>query len=765
MSATQVEAQFLDSAISPLLCYELNICVEYFQHGFNMVFNDSEAIYCLVRSILHPSLRTKTSVLILLAAICLVKGGHELIISSFDRFKKECFEEKRFQTLFGYFQDFEEFHVDFMVRNTFKLRKMESEDLLIQISAYSDNMYDVGQLLEDSEQKSAYQQRLEEVDLELSRVQRSLHQKTDNDLNTLRRVFTQKEQEARNQQSKLESRIQELENLQKSFKSMASVNATSEPPPAPNLNINSAPAAPVPAAATVVVPPPIIPPPPPPAIPFRNSCSVVRTAVAPRYTGIQLCSTNLDLFFRFRYQSYNSQLSSCTTVLCFSAMTIKKRINTKYKLPYLNWTALKPNQVKGTVFSELDDDRVAQQINFDDFEELFKLDPKPISGTPNANATLVRSGQSPSVSSNKKETILDHKRLRNLAITKRKLAMESADLVKAINSFDLNVLNLEKVEILLRMLPTPEEVIQFNIIILVGSIHLCKAERIGQKLQIMSFMGNFSDTVSKLDPLFKTVMTVSKSLKGARKFRKILEIILAYGNYMNSVARGGVYGFRLQSLDSLPFLKSTSNKSITLMHVLAQTVRDKFPELLNFSDEFAAIDKASALSLESLTADVAELEKGYELTKKECALRGESVQVLVQFLAKAETDMKNIRSAATTATQSDEENVARSKAEEKRQNRSLRSNQSDSISEVVNSLKRTTIRPGFGVQRREFTRKRDPGEMGLGTLDDIISGMDLFFFGFQKYISMYQYMMLISTICTFRDLLLRCMHNFTPPLC
>lgn len=32
--------------------------------------------------------RTKASVLVLLAAICLVKGGHELIVAAFDRFKK-----------------------------------------------------------------------------------------------------------------------------------------------------------------------------------------------------------------------------------------------------------------------------------------------------------------------------------------------------------------------------------------------------------------------------------------------------------------------------------------------------------------------------------------------------------------------------------------------------------------------------------------------------------------------------------------------------
>lgn len=39
-------------------------------------------------------------------------------------------------------------------------------------------------------------------------------------------------------------------------------------------------------------------------------------------------------------------------------MTIKKKFQTKYKLPTLNWIVLKPNQVKGTIFSELEDDKL-----------------------------------------------------------------------------------------------------------------------------------------------------------------------------------------------------------------------------------------------------------------------------------------------------------------------------------------------------------------------------------------------------------------------
>ena len=39
-------------------------------------------------------------------------------------------------------------------------------------------------------------------------------------------------------------------------------------------------------------------------------------------------------------------------------MTIKKKIQPKYRLPVLNWVAMKPNQVKGTVFSEIDDEKL-----------------------------------------------------------------------------------------------------------------------------------------------------------------------------------------------------------------------------------------------------------------------------------------------------------------------------------------------------------------------------------------------------------------------
>jgi hypothetical protein len=38
----------------------------------------------------------------------------------------------------------------------------------------------------------------------------------------------------------------------------------------------------------------------------------------------------------------------------------KKPIQTKFRMPLLNWVALKPNQITGTVFTELNDEKVLQ---------------------------------------------------------------------------------------------------------------------------------------------------------------------------------------------------------------------------------------------------------------------------------------------------------------------------------------------------------------------------------------------------------------------
>ena len=110
--------------------------------GFNMVIKHKQAINSIALSLVHKKLRTKALVLELLAAICLLKGGHAIILAAFDNFKQVrddchlqntvqrllavndwcddiCFQEMRethrFQTLVNYFTNPQEFQIEFMV--------------------------------------------------------------------------------------------------------------------------------------------------------------------------------------------------------------------------------------------------------------------------------------------------------------------------------------------------------------------------------------------------------------------------------------------------------------------------------------------------------------------------------------------------------------------------------------------------------------------------------------------------------------------------
>ena len=88
------------------------------------------------------------------------------------------------------------------------------------------------------------------------------------------------------------------------------------------------------------------------------------------------------------------------------------------------------------------------------------------------------------------------------------------------------------------------------------------------------------------------VISASNSVKGSKKLRRVLEVVLAFGNYLNSAKRGPAYGFKLQSLDTLLDTKS-NDKRICLLHYIVETIKEKFPDLMNYDSELMYIDKAS----------------------------------------------------------------------------------------------------------------------------------------------------------------------------
>ena len=74
---------------------------------------------------------------------------------------------------------------------------------------------------------------------------------------------------------------------------------------------------------------------------------------------------------------------------------------------------------------------------------------------------------------------------------------------------------------------------------------------------------------------FLDVIQASKELHRSNRIKRVLEIILAFGNYMNRGNRGNASGFKIQSLNKMVDTKSSIDKKVTLIHHLASVVKVK----------------------------------------------------------------------------------------------------------------------------------------------------------------------------------------------
>uniref|UniRef100_A0A2K5U913 Formin like 2 n=1 Tax=Macaca fascicularis TaxID=9541 RepID=A0A2K5U913_MACFA len=644
-----------------------------YQYGFNMVMSHPHAVNEIALSLNNKNPRTKALVLELLAAVCLVRGGHEIILSAFDNFKEVCGEKQRFEKLMEHFRN-EDNNIDFMVASMQfinivvhsvedmnfrvhlqyeftklgldeyldKLKHTESDKLQVQIQAYLDNVFDVGALLEDAETKNAALERVEELEENISHlseklqdteneamskivelekqlmqrnkeldVVREIYKDANTQVHTLRKMVKEKE-EAIQRQSTLEKKIHELEKqgtikIQKKgdgdiailpVVASGTLSMGSEVVAGNSVGPTTG------AASSGPLPPP------PPPLP----------------------------------------LSSDTPE---TAVKIKKPIKTKFRMPVFNWVALKPNQINGTVFNEIDDERILEDLNVDEFEEIFKTKAQgPAIDLSSSKQKIPQKGSN-------KVTLLEANRAKNLAITLRKAGKTADEICKAIHVFDLKTLPVDFVECLMRFLPTENEVKVLRLYERERKplenlsdedrfmMQFSKIERLMQKMTIMAFIGNFAESIQMLTPQLHAIIAASVSIKSSQKLKKILEIILALGNYMNSSKRGAVYGFKLQSLDLLLDTKSTDRKQ-TLLHYISNVVKEKYHQVSLFYNELHYVEKAAAVSLENVLLDVKELQRGMDLTKREYTMHDHNT-LLKEFILNNEGKLKKLQDDAKIA--------------------------------------------------------------------------------------------------------------------
>ncbi|KAI5255948.1 Formin-Like Protein 2 [Manis pentadactyla] len=737
-----------------------------YQSGFSLVMNHPACVNEIALSLNNKNPRTKALVLELLAAVCLVRGGHDIILAAFDNFKEVCGEQHRFEKLMEYFHN-EDSNIDFMMSSGAqpglghsqvacmqfinilvhsvenknfrvflqyefthlrldlyleRLRLTESDKLQVQIQAYLDNIFDVGALLEDTETKNAVLEHMEELQeqvallterlrdaenesmAKIAELEKQLSQAR-KELETLRERFSESTPMGASRRpsepekmpaphparpSALEVKMEELEEKglirilrgpgdAVSIEILPVAVATPSggdaptpglpmgspsadlpsaaepvsgaappppppPPPLPSLsNQQEAPplapplASPLPGTPDPPPPPPLpggVPPPPPPPPPPSGADGPVPPPPPPPPGGPSdaLVGPGPEMG---------------------PGVKAKKPIQTKFRMPLLNWVALKPSQITGTVFTELNDEKVLQELDMSDFEEQFKT--KSQGPSLDLNALKGKAAQkAPS-----KATLIEANRAKNLAITLRKGNLGANRICQAIKTFDLQALGLDFLELLTRFLPTEyersliarfereqrpmEELSEEDLFML----RFSRIQRLPERMATLTFLGNFPDTAQLLMPQLNAVIAASMSIKASDKLRQILEIVLAFGNYMNSSKRGAAYGFRLQSLDALLEMKSTDRKQ-TLLHYLVKVIAEKYPQLTGFHSDLHFLDKAGSVSLDSVLGDVRSLQRGLELTQREF-VRQDDCMVLKEFLRANSPIMDKLLADSKTA--------------------------------------------------------------------------------------------------------------------
>ncbi|XP_062363884.1 formin-like protein 1 isoform X2 [Cinclus cinclus] len=728
-----------------------------YQSGFSLVMNHPACVNEITLSLNNKNARTKALVLELLAAVCLVRGGHDIILAAFDNFKEVCGEKNRFEKLMEYFRN-EDTNIDFMVacmqfinivvhsveNMNFRvflqyefthlgldqyletLRLTESDKLQVQIQAYLDNVFDVGAMLEDSETKTAVLEHMEELQEHVSQLTEKLKDAENDSMAKIAELEKQlsqarRELEALREQLSpprppsppspqpqecyrlaLERRLVELEEkgLVQILRgpdgdvAIEIVPVVIETPAAPvvsgeattttdtTITCTDAPAlapAPPPPPASAVPPPP--PPPPPPPLPGAEPIPPPPPAPplpagttpppAPPLPGAPVPPPPPPLPGGPEGSvpppppppplGGEPPAGPGAPPTANSSVKVKKPIQTKFRMPVFNWVALKPSQIDGTVFTELNDEKVLQELDMSDFEEQFKTKAQG----PALDISALKAKATHKAPS--KVTLMESNRAKNLAITLRKGGRSVQDICTAIETYDQQALSLDFLELLLRFLPTeyertligkferdqqpPEELSDEDQFM----IHFSKIPRLAERMNVMIFLGSFGDTAQLLMPQLNAIIAASMSLKSSSKLRHILEIVLAFGNYMNSSKRGAAYGFRLQSLDALLEMKSTDRKQ-TLLHYLVRVIMEKYPELTGFHTELHFLDKAGTVSLDGVLQDVRSLQQGMELTRREF-MRQDDSPVLKDFLKVNSEVMEKLQADSKTAKEAYESAV------------------------------------------------------------------------------------------------------------
>ncbi|XP_040267235.1 disheveled-associated activator of morphogenesis 1 isoform X1 [Bufo bufo] len=299
-------------------------------------------------------------------------------------------------------------------------------------------------------------------------------------------------------------------------------------------------------------------------------------------------------------------------------------------LKSFNWNKLPENKLEGTLWVDIDDAKVFKILDLEDIERTFSAYQRPQDFSMNNGIKQKEPDSNEGTISSKKVkelSVIDGRRAQNCNILLSRLKLSNEEIKRAILSMDEQEdLPKDMLEQLLKFVPEKSD-----IDLLEDHKHeldrmarpdrfLFEMSRINhyqERLQSLYFKKKFAERVAEVKPKVEAIRSASKEVLQSKSLKQLLEVVLAFGNYMNKGQRGNAYGFKISSLNKIADTKSSIDKNITLLHYLITVVEKKYPKILSLHEELQSISEAAKVNMTELDKEIITLRNGLKAVESE----------------------------------------------------------------------------------------------------------------------------------------------------
>lgn len=364
------------------------------------------------------------------------------------------------------------------------------------------------------------------------------------------------------------------------------------PPPPPPLPF-STPAPPPPP------PPPGAPPPPPPGAP-------------PIFSGAPLPPPA-------SFSSSNNNLRA------------KSIPQPSHPLKSFNWAKLGENKISGTIWHDIDDLKAFKVLDLKDIEKMFSAYQRQQELLTNQSFKQKDMGSMDDLYLTtrkvKELSVIDGRRAQNCVILLSKLKMSNEEIKRAILEMDeREELAKDMLEQLLKFVPEKSD-----IDLLEEHKHeldrMARADRFlydmsridhyQQRLQSLFFKKKFAERLGETKPKVEAILSASREVVRSKRLTQILEVVLAFGNFLNKGQRGNAYGFKVSSLNKIVDTKSSIDRNITMLHYLIMIFEKSYPDTLSVQQDLLSVSEAAKVNLAELEKDVYSIKSGLKALEAE----------------------------------------------------------------------------------------------------------------------------------------------------